>query len=112
MKFAATLLIAAWSAALAVTPAFAASSKAKSNDPGFNVLDKNHDGSLSPSEAARNPYLAERFKKADRNGDGKLSRSEYLAVMTKKDLGTLKDKVTGKKQSSAGGTSSKSGESK
>ena len=71
MKFAATLLIAA-SAILASATAFAATgSRAKSNDPGFNVLDKNHDGYLSRSEAARNPYLAKRFKQADRNGDGK-----------------------------------------
>jgi hypothetical protein len=80
----------------------------KANDPGFNKLDKNHDGYLSRSEAAANPTLAKRFKEADRDGDGKLSRTEYLTVMTKKDIGTLEQKVTGKKESSAsaGGTKS------
>ena len=110
MKFARTLLIAGTAAALAAGSALAADkqAKAKSDDPGFNNLDKNHDGTLSRSEAARNPYLAKRFKAADRNGDGKLSRTEYLTVMTKKDLSSLKEKVTGgKKESASGGTSSK-----
>ena len=70
---------------------------AKANDPGFNKLDKNHDGYLSRSEAAANPTLAKRFKDADRDGDGKLSRTEYLTVMTKKDLKSAKDKVAGNK---------------
>jgi len=70
-------------------------------DPGFNALDKNNDGYLSRTEAAKNPDLVKNFKTADKNGDGKLSRTEYLAVMTKKDLNTAKEKVTGKKDSSA-----------
>lgn len=110
MKFARTLLIAGSATALAFGSALAADqqAKAKNDDPGFNNLDKNHDGSLSRSEAAGNPYLAKRFKQADRNGDGKLSRTEYLTVMTKKDLSTLKEKVSGgKKQSATGGTQSK-----
>lgn len=109
MKFARTLLIAGTAAALAAGSALAdKQANAKSDDPGFNNLDKNHDGTLSRSEAARNPYLAKRFKEADRNGDGTLSRTEYLTVMTKKDLSSLKEKVTGgKKESASGGTSSK-----
>jgi hypothetical protein len=108
MKVARTMLIAASAAALAVGSAFAADKPAKNDDPGFNKLDKNHDGSLSRTEAAGNPYLLKRFKQADRNGDGKLSRTEYLTVMTKKDLSTIKDKVTGdKKQSASGGTKAK-----
>jgi hypothetical protein len=48
---------------------------------------------------------------ADRNHDGKLSRTEYLVVMAKKDLATVKDKLShalGSKESSssAGGSSS------
>ena len=64
------------------------------NDPGFNALDKDKDGSLSRSEAAANPNLAKKFKEADRNGDGKLSRVEYLRVMTAQDAGTAKKKVS------------------
>jgi hypothetical protein len=109
MNVARSLLIAGSAAALAVGSAFAADKTAKNDDPGFNNLDKNHDGTLSRSEAAGNPYLAKRFKEADKNGDGKLSRTEYLTEMTKKDASTLKNKVTGSKDSSsaAGGTKSK-----
>jgi len=95
MKFAKTLLIGVSSLALGTGAALAAD-KAKS-DPGFNKLDANNDGYLSRSEAAKNPYLAKRFKEADKNGDGKLSRTEYLTVMTKKDLKSAKDKVAGNK---------------
>jgi hypothetical protein len=112
MKLASTILIAASALALATGSAVAADKQAKSDDPGFNNLDRNHDGSLSRAEAARNPYLAKRFKESDRNGDGKLSRTEYLRVMTAKDLSTVKEKVAGKKEkessAGAGGTKSKS----
>jgi Ca2+-binding EF-hand superfamily protein len=76
------------------------------NDPGFNKLDKNKDGYLSRTEAAKNPELMKNWKQADKNGDGKLSRTEYLTVMTKKDLRGVKEKVGGKKDQSAatGGT--------
>ena len=79
------------------TGAALAADKAKDKDPGFNKLDANNDGYISRSEAAKNPYLAKRFKEADKNGDGKLSRTEYLTVMTKKDLKGVKDKVAGNK---------------
>jgi len=62
-------------------------------DPGFNALDKNKDGFLSKSEADGNPYVEKMFKEADSNGDGKLSRAEYLAIMAKKDVKTGKAKV-------------------
>ena len=119
MKFARNLLVASAAAALALGTAFAADKhdsrkQAKNDDPGFNNLDRNHDGALSRTEAARNPYLVKRFKEADRNGDGKLSRTEYLRVMTAKDLGTIKEKVAGKKEpsASAGGTAKPSSKSK
>ena len=83
------------------------------NDPGFNKLDKNHDGYLSRTEAAASPTVTKRFKQADRNNDGKLSRSEYLMSMTAQDASTAKKKVENamdrhneNKQSGAGGTSS------
>ena len=66
----------------------------KDNDPGFNALDKDHDGYLSRAEAAANPELAKNWKEADRNNDGKLSRGEYLIVMGKKDAHTAKEKVS------------------
>jgi len=83
------------------------------NDPGFNALDKNHDGYLSRAEAAKSATVTKRFKQADRNNDGKLSRAEYLMTMTAQDASTAKKKVenamdrNGDKPSGAGGTSSK-----
>jgi Ca2+-binding EF-hand superfamily protein len=73
----------------------ATSDKAKSNDPGFNNLDKDRDGSLSRSEAGGNPELVKKFQEADKNNDGKLTRAEYLSVMVKKDAKTAKQKVSG-----------------
>jgi hypothetical protein len=84
------------------------------DDPGFNNLDKDHDGKLSRSEAAGNPTLAKKFKEADRNNDGSLSRSEYLMTMTAQDARTAKKKVGNAmsrdddKKSGAGGTANKS----
>ena len=84
------------------------------NDPGFNNLDKNHDGKLSRTEAAGNPALVKKFKDADRNHDGSLSRSEYLMTMTAQDASTAKKKAANAmdrsddKKSGAGSTSSKS----
>lgn len=104
MKVVKPLLIGASALALAVGYAFA---DKPANDPGFNKLDKNNDGYLSRTEAAKNPYLAKHFKEADKDGDGKLSRTEYLAVMTKKDLKTAKEKVTGHKDQNAATGSSK-----
>lgn len=95
MKVTRTLLIAGSTIALAVGSVFAADKQAKTDDPGFNKLDRDADGQLSRAEAARNPYLVKRFKEADKDGDGKLSRTEYLTVMTKKDVGTVKKKATG-----------------
>jgi Ca2+-binding EF-hand superfamily protein len=65
------------------------------NDPGFNNLDKNKDGYISKSEAKGNPTLYKNFKQADTNGDGKLSRAEYLTAMTKQDASTAKNKIEG-----------------
>ena len=89
--------IVAAALALAVGASYAADEhigKDKSkNDPGFNALDKNNDGYLSRTEAAKNPTLAKKFKEADKNGDGKLSRIEYLEAMTKQDASHAKEKV-------------------
>src|SRR3954452_14070321 len=82
MKLTQTLIVAT---GFALAAGSALADKPKS-DPGFNALDRNNDGYLTRTEAARNPDRAKNFKTADKNGDGKLSRAEYLAVMTKKDL--------------------------
>jgi len=80
--------------ALAVGSAYAEDKIGRDkNDPGFNNLDKNKDGYISKSEAKGNPTLYKKFKEADRNGDGKLSRMEYLEAMTKQDANTAKNKI-------------------
>ena len=66
MRQAKLLLIGASALALAVGQAFA---DKPANDPGFNALDKNNDGYLSRTEAAKNPELRKHFKQADTNGD-------------------------------------------
>ena len=97
--------------ALAVGAAYAEDKIGKdANDPGFHALDKNKDGYISPDEAKANPELYKKFKQADKNGDGKLSRFEYLEAMTKQDATTAKNKIERtidpdeKKQSGAGST--------
>ena len=90
--------------ALAAGPAFAEKAK---DDPGFNKLDRNNDGWLSRSEAMKNSYLRKNFKAADKDHDGKLSRTEYLEAMTKKDMASLKNKVTGNKEQNAATGSSR-----
>jgi Ca2+-binding EF-hand superfamily protein len=87
-----TLLSGALLTAFAFGPAYAAGNKDK--DPGFNALDKDNNGYLSRAEAAGNPDLVKKFKQADRNNDGKLSRTEYLTAMAKKDLNSVKQKVS------------------
>ena len=103
MQFIKPILIAS-AIALAAGPAFAEKSN---DDPGFNKLDRNNDGWLSRTEAAKNPYLRKNFKAADKDGDGKLSRTEYLQIMTKKDVSDLKNKVTGNKEQNAATGSSR-----
>ena len=90
--------------ALAAGQVFAEKSK---DDPGFNKLDRNNDGWLSRSEAMKNSYLRKNFKAADKDHDGKLSRTEYLEAMTKKDMASLKNKVTGNKEQNAATGSSR-----
>ena len=89
--------IVAAALALAVGASYAADEhigKDKSKgDPGFNALDKNNDGYLSRTEAAKNPTLVKKFKEVDKNGDGKISRMEYLEAMTKQDATAAKNKV-------------------
>lgn len=46
----------------------------------FEQADRNHDGLLSPEEAASLPGLPERFGKVDSNRDGLISREEFKAA--------------------------------
>lgn len=61
--------------------------------PGFNEMDKNSDGQLTRSEAQGNPKLADQFAQVDDDNDGTLSRAEYLAIMGRQDLYTLRENL-------------------
>ena len=61
--------------------------------PGFNQMDKNNDGQLTRSEAQGNPKLADQFNQVDDDNDGSLSRGEYLAIMGRQDLYTLRENL-------------------
>lgn len=91
MNFAKSIFAAA-AMALACGSAFAADDK---DSKGFNDMDKNADGRLTRAEAAGKKDLLARWKEADGNNDGVLSRVEYLKVMAVADFNTVKDKVTG-----------------
>jgi len=67
------------------------------NDPGFNALDKTTTA-ISRARSGRNPELFKKFKQADKNGDNKLSRMEYLEAMTKQDATTRKNRSSAPRQ--------------
>jgi Ca2+-binding EF-hand superfamily protein len=46
----------------------------------FTKLDADKDGKISPSEAAANPKIADKFVAADKNQDGYLDQSEFSAI--------------------------------
>ena len=46
----------------------------------FQALDLNGDGYVSLAEAAGDPVIVNRFDKADRNRDGKLSEKEFARL--------------------------------
>jgi hypothetical protein len=78
--------------ALALGTAHAADDKEREL-PGFNQMDKDSDGALTRAEAGGNPELLRRFGEVDTNGDGKLSRFEYLKAMAREDFTSLREKV-------------------
>lgn len=92
MKLVKSVLVAS-AMALACGGAFAADKDKESK--GFNDMDKNADGKLTRAEAKGNKDLLAKWKEADSNNDGVLSRVEYLKVMAAKDANTVKEKVTG-----------------
>jgi hypothetical protein len=113
MKFAKPLLIA--SAMALAFGAYAADDKQAKAEPGFNNLDTNDDGKLTRAEAAKDQRLSAGWAQADRDKDGTLSRSEYLYVKGKQDIGRATDTVTSavssddKAASSGSGSSSSAG---
>jgi Ca2+-binding EF-hand superfamily protein len=92
MMFAKTVLAAA-AMALACGAAFAADNDNK-HHKGFNDMDKNADGKLTRAEAKGNKELLARWKEADSNNDGLLTRTEYLKLMAKVDANKVKEKVS------------------
>jgi EF hand len=46
----------------------------------FRKLDTDHDGRISPLEAAENPRVAAAFTLADKNKDGYLSEEEFQSI--------------------------------
>ena len=93
MKPATRALIGFATLSLLAAPAFGADTQKDNDPPGFNELDKNDDGKLSRTEALGNRTLAGRFAEADGDGDGHVTRAEYLKTMAAKDFRTLREKT-------------------
>jgi EF hand domain-containing protein len=91
MKFVKSVLAVS---ALALACGMAYAKDDKDEHKGFNDMDKNADGFITRAEAAGNKELLGKWKEADSNNDGKLSRAEYLKQMAKKDANTVKEKVS------------------
>src|SRR2546429_3153120 len=96
MTLAKSILVAS-AMALACGGAFAADKDKSKEQKGFNGIDKNADGYITRAEAtaAGRKDLLSRWKDADGNHDGKLSRAEYLKLMAKDDANKVKEKVSG-----------------
>ena len=78
-----TLAAAALTAlALGAAPAWAqtAAGDAKASDAAFVKADKNGDGKLSKDEAAAMPAVASKFEMMDADKDGALSKAEFAAA--------------------------------
>ncbi len=72
---------------LVLPAAFLAASAAlageQSLDQMYTALDTDYDGRISVAEAAADKAVLERFKDADKDGDGYLSRNEFAALAGK-----------------------------
>ncbi len=47
--------------------------------PMFNQLDSNQDGTISQDEAKADPQLEQNWAQADKNGDGSVDQAEFSA---------------------------------
>jgi Ca2+-binding EF-hand superfamily protein len=79
-----TRFIALIAATLLAATAMAGDNKdkhdTKSSAATFESLDKNADSQISKTEAAADKTLSNSFAAADTNGDGYLSKAEYMAL--------------------------------
>jgi hypothetical protein len=66
----------------AATQSPAPTAQTQSVDVGaiFDKLDGNHDGKLTPDEAQIHPTVAAHFKDADANGDGVITKEEFMSA--------------------------------
>jgi Ca2+-binding EF-hand superfamily protein len=72
--------VAAAAMALMATPHFAtAQTSAAAGEAAFKRADANGDGKLSKEEAARLPAIAAKFDELDKDKDGALSMAEFMA---------------------------------
>jgi Ca2+-binding EF-hand superfamily protein len=58
--------------------------QAESAEKAFKRADANGDGKLSKAESARLPAIAERFEQVDQDKDGFLSMTEFMTALTAK----------------------------
>lgn len=79
-----TRFIVLIAATLLAATAMAGDNKDKQHDKSsaatFESLDKNADSQISKTEAAADKTLSNSFAAADTNGDGYLSKAEYMAL--------------------------------
>lgn len=62
---------------------------------GFDAYDKNNDGVITRSEAKGHPALTKRFHAIDKDDNGRISRTEWLASRTKAKTNTAKASTKG-----------------
>jgi Ca2+-binding EF-hand superfamily protein len=66
---------------LAGAPAFAQDALRADADAQFQQLDRNKKGYLTPADVSGQSALAQRFARFDANGDGRLDRVEFAALV-------------------------------
>jgi EF hand len=79
-RFPMKALITVVSATLLSAAAMAGDGMSKTTAATFEALDKNADQQISKTEAAAEKNVSDAFAMADTNGDGYLSKSEYMTA--------------------------------